>query len=105
MIDDDDDNNDEERSSVYICSHSGEENELKLASKNKIRAKKKFSTETGFEQSKNSENSKGNRLIIIKNASERWGMPFWSSISNKRTISSTEIKIERKSFANRREVR
>ena len=40
------------------------------------RAKKKFSTETGFERDKTAEISKVHRLIIVTNALERWGIPF-----------------------------
>ena len=60
-----------------MISHSiWEKNELKSGINASIGRKKKFSTETGFERDKTAEISKVYRLIIITNASERWGMPF-----------------------------
>ena len=51
-------------------------NELKSGITASIGRKKKFSTETGFERGKIAAISKVYRLIIIKNALERWVMPF-----------------------------
>ena len=59
-----------------ILIQSGKENGFEIGHQSIDRAKEKFSTETGFERGKTAEISKVYRLIIVTNASERWGMPF-----------------------------
>ena len=94
-----------DRQSLEYLIQSGKENEFEIGHQSINRAKEKFSTETGFEGGKTTEISKVHRLIIVTNASERWGMPFWSSIISKGKVSSRNFEKGRKIVDDRVEVR